>query len=112
MGIYGKASELVDTLQTAIARGEPIVDLAPQLMTTGLELMRQGSLLMDRVVRALDGLDTVSGAGSDVLQRLGSTLDRLDELAGSQRALLSAQEEVARLQAQKLALEIRQLEQG
>ena len=91
MGIYGKASELVDSLQAALERGEPVVDLAPQLMQTGLELMRQGSQLMERTTE---------------------TLERLDALGAGAEALLKQARVNAELEQRRLQLAIRQLERG
>lgn len=98
MGIYGKASDLVDSLQAALQQGEPVIDLAPQLMQMGLELMRQASLLMARC----DG----------TLARTETAVDTAEALARTTAELNGQLMLNAKLEQRRLELEIKRLEQG
>jgi hypothetical protein len=98
VGIYSKATDLIDTLDQALKRGEPMMDLGPRLMDTGLALMRQGSELVDRATGTLERCDRV-------LLRLESMLEGGD-------ALLAVVRQNAALEQRKLELEIARLEQG
>ena len=46
-GLYGKSAELIASLQTALERGEPVLDLTPRVLQMGLTLMQQGSEALD-----------------------------------------------------------------
>jgi hypothetical protein len=94
--IYGKASDLIETLEKAIKNGEPMIDLGPQLMQTGLALMAQALALAERSINTLDRCD--------------SMLKRLEGLSDSGDALIRVQQQVAALEKRKLELEIARLE--
>ena len=96
MGIYGAASDLIDSLQAALERGEPVIDLAPQLMQMGLELMRQTTALSARV----DG----------TLVRVEGAMDSLESLARATEALNGQLVANARIEQRRLELEVLRLE--
>ncbi len=51
--LYGKSAELIESLKSALERGEPMIDLGPKLMDMGLVLMQQGSEALDKVTVTL-----------------------------------------------------------
>jgi hypothetical protein len=96
--IYGKATDLIDTLDQALKRGEPMIDLGPRLMDTGLALMRQGAMLVDK--------------STDTLERCDRILERLDRAIEAGDAYLSIARQNAALTQRKLELEIAALERA
>lgn len=81
-GLYGKSSELVAGLLSALKRGEPLLD-------AGLSLVQQASVTLARCDRALDRVDRILAAGE---------------------SLAPIVHENARLERRRLELEIQRLE--
>lgn len=96
--IYGKASDLIETLDHALKQGEPMINLGPELMQTGLALMAQALLLAERSISTLDRCDRV--------------LDRLDALLVLGDSSLETQRLKSALELRKLTLEVEALERA
>jgi hypothetical protein len=95
-GLYSRSAELIGSLQGALARGEPLLDLAPKLMESGLALMAQASSALDRATTTLDRCDAVLG--------------RVERLLVGGDALSEQLLRNARLEQRRLELEIARLE--
>ena len=96
MGIYGKAGELVDNLNQALARGEPMIVLGPQLMEAGMGLLGRVTVLVEAAERSLDRTD--------------GTLRHVDRLAVLAERYLDSAHHNAQLERRRLELEIERLE--
>ena len=95
-GIYGKAGELVENINEVIARGEPIIVLAPQLMEAGMSLIGRVGTLVDAAERSL--------------ARTDHTLARLEHLATMTESYLAMSRDNVALETRRLELEILRLE--
>jgi hypothetical protein len=94
--MYGKASELIETLNQTLKNGEPMIDLGPQLMQTGLALMAEALQLAERSMATLERCDRL--------------LEKVDRLFSAGDGMLELARQKSALELRKLALEIELLE--
>lgn len=96
--MYGKASDLIDTLNQTLKNGEPMIDLGPQLMQTGLALIARALQLAERSVSTLDRCDRV--------------LERIETIAAASDGVLALHRARTELELEKLTLEINALKRA
>lgn len=94
--IYGKAVDLIDTLDDALKKSDPMLTLGPELMRTGLSLMSAALVVAQRSVGTLDRCDRA--------------LDRVFEQLSTHDVLLAQLQQRLSLENRKLQLEIERLE--